>query len=74
VLEQLARRAGLAPRRRGEVDVPYELPDRATLERALLAPGGAAPAIEHSGEEVRNALAASAAPTAPTGSRTGSGI
>lgn len=37
VLEDLARRAGLAPERADEVEVPYEFPDRATLERALLA-------------------------------------
>jgi hypothetical protein len=36
VLDDLARRAGLAPER-AEVEVPYESPDRATLERALLA-------------------------------------
>jgi hypothetical protein len=29
--------AGLTPERTGEVGVPYEFPDRATLERALLA-------------------------------------
>jgi hypothetical protein len=37
VLESLARQAGLAPERTGEVEVPYAFPDRATLERALLA-------------------------------------
>jgi SAM-dependent methyltransferase len=37
VLEALARQAGLAPERMDEVEVPYELPDRTTLERALLA-------------------------------------
>ena len=35
-LEDLARRAGLAPRQAGEVEVPYEAPDRATLEQAFL--------------------------------------
>ena len=37
VLEGLARQAGLAPKGAGKVEVPYEFPDRATLERALLA-------------------------------------
>jgi SAM-dependent methyltransferase len=37
VLEDLARRAGLAPECADEVEVPYEFPDGATLERALLA-------------------------------------
>jgi len=36
VLEDLARQAGLDPIRAGDVDVPFEAPDRATLERALL--------------------------------------
>ena len=63
VLEGLARLAGLRPGRTGEIEVPYELPDQATLERALLAPGGAVPAIEHSGERaVRNAIVEAAAP------------
>jgi SAM-dependent methyltransferase len=35
-LEALARRAGLEPAQAGEVDVPYEAPDRASLERAFL--------------------------------------
>jgi hypothetical protein len=37
VLEDLTRRVGLASERTDEVEVPYEFPDRATLERALLA-------------------------------------
>jgi hypothetical protein len=37
VLEELARQAGLTPQRADQVEVPYEFPDRATLERALLA-------------------------------------
>jgi SAM-dependent methyltransferase len=37
VLENLARGSGLAPERADEVEVPYEFPDRVTLERALLA-------------------------------------
>jgi SAM-dependent methyltransferase len=35
--EKLARQAGLVPVRAGEVEVPYEFPDRATLGRAMLA-------------------------------------
>jgi SAM-dependent methyltransferase len=63
VLEALAIEAGLAPRQTSEVDVPFEVPDRETLERALLAPGGVLPAVEHSGEEaVRQAIAEAAAP------------
>jgi trans-aconitate methyltransferase len=37
VLEGLARQAGLTPQRADEVEMPYEFPDSATLERALLA-------------------------------------
>jgi ubiquinone/menaquinone biosynthesis C-methylase UbiE len=37
VLEDFARRAGLTPERVDEVEVPYEFPDRDTLERAMLA-------------------------------------
>jgi hypothetical protein len=37
LLEGLARQAGLAPESADEVEVSYEFPDRATLERALLA-------------------------------------
>jgi SAM-dependent methyltransferase len=37
VLEELARRAGLAPERAEAVAVPYEFPDRSALERGLLA-------------------------------------
>ncbi len=46
ILEDLARRAGLTPMRAGDVDVPYEAPDRATLEGALLVAAaiGGAPA------------------------------
>jgi hypothetical protein len=36
VLEGLAREAGLTPQRGDEVEVPYEFPNRATLEQALL--------------------------------------
>jgi hypothetical protein len=63
VLEDLARAAGLEPRRAGEVDTPYEAPDGATLERALLAGAGFSSAVGHSGERaVRRAIAESAAP------------
>jgi SAM-dependent methyltransferase len=37
VLEELARAAGVSPERADEVEVPYTFPDRATLERALVA-------------------------------------
>jgi hypothetical protein len=36
VVEGLLHQAGLEPLRVGEVDVPYRVPDEATLERALL--------------------------------------
>jgi hypothetical protein len=49
VLEDLARHAGLEPVEAGDVDVPFEAPDRPTLVRALLAPGAMGPAIERSG-------------------------
>jgi hypothetical protein len=63
VLEELHRRAGLAPVGGGQVEVPFEAPDRETLEQALLTPGGVLPAIEHSGEPaVREAIAAAAEP------------
>jgi SAM-dependent methyltransferase len=63
VLEDLAREAGLEPRRVDEVDVPYSVPDQATLERALLHGAGFLPAVEHSGEErVRTTIIDAAAP------------
>lgn len=63
VLEDLARQAGLDPVSADQVDVPFEAPDQETLGRALLSPGGVAPAIEHSGEEaVRKAILEAAAP------------
>jgi hypothetical protein len=63
VLEELARGIGLDTVRAGEVDVPFEAPDQDTLERALLAPGGVAPAIEHSGEDaVRQTIVEAAEP------------
>jgi SAM-dependent methyltransferase len=61
VLEELARKAGLDPRQTGGIDTPFEVPDRATLEEAMLAAGGVVPAIEHSGEPaVRKAIAEAA--------------
>jgi SAM-dependent methyltransferase len=63
MLEQLARAAGLAPRRAGDVEVPYEAPDLPTLERALLEGSGFLPAVEHAGEQaVRDAITVAAAP------------
>jgi SAM-dependent methyltransferase len=63
VLEDLTREAGLDPGRAGEVDIPYATPDRATLERALLAGAGFLSAIEHSGETaVRKTIVAAAEP------------
>jgi hypothetical protein len=45
------------------IDTPFHAPDQRTLERALLAGGGAVLAIEHSGEDaVRKALVEAAAP------------
>jgi SAM-dependent methyltransferase len=62
VLEGLARRAGLEPRQAGEVDVPYEVPDQATLERAFLVDAGVE-VIEHAGEHaVRRTIVTAAAP------------
>lgn len=79
MLQDLARRVGLASERADEVGVPYELPDRATLERALLAfapilrigPEVAEQVIRRT---VRRMPSRSGDPTARTGSRTGSGI
>ena len=63
VLEELARRAGLRPVRGDEVDAPFRARDEDTLERAVLAAGGTAPAVEHAGEErVREAIARAALP------------
>ncbi|HEY6693976.1 MAG TPA: hypothetical protein VI006_14085 [Solirubrobacteraceae bacterium] len=63
VLEELARQAGLTPERSGEVEVPYEFPDRATLEDALLAIApvyGVGPKLAE--EVVRTTVARAAAP------------
>lgn len=62
-LDELVREAGLDPVRAGAVDVPFEAPDLETMQLALLAPGAAAPVIEHAGEPaVREAIAAAVAP------------
>ncbi|TWP46508.1 class I SAM-dependent methyltransferase [Lentzea tibetensis] len=50
VLESLAVEAGLTVDSTGEIDVPWEAPDRRTLVRALLTAGSYYLAIEHSGE------------------------
>jgi SAM-dependent methyltransferase len=70
VLEALAVEVGLEPGAASDVEVPFEAPDEETLVRALLAPGGALPAIEYSGEgTVRKAIRdASAAFRLPDGS------
>jgi SAM-dependent methyltransferase len=63
VLQRLIGRVGLVPVRAAEVDVPLEAADQATFERAMLASGGVAPAIEHSGEPaVRKRIVEAAAP------------
>jgi len=62
VLEELARKAGLAPVSAAEVDLPFTAPDQATLVRGRIA-AGVLPAIEHSGEAaVRKAIIQAAAP------------
>jgi SAM-dependent methyltransferase len=70
VLERLAREAGLEPERAGEVDVPYEAPDQATLERALLIDAEMLGAIDAVGEEEarRVVLDATARSRRPDGS------
>jgi SAM-dependent methyltransferase len=61
VLERLAREAGLQPTLAAEVDVPFELPDEATLQRAFLADAGPL-VVEHAGEEaVRRTIVEAAA-------------
>jgi hypothetical protein len=63
VLEDLARAAGLHPREADEVDVPYEVPDRATLERAFLVDAGFLGATMQAGEAVaRTTILEAAAP------------
>jgi SAM-dependent methyltransferase len=63
VLEQMLTEAGLLPRATGDVAVPYNPPDRSTLERGLLSAGNLRPIVEHLGEPaVAEALAEAAAP------------
>jgi SAM-dependent methyltransferase len=63
VLEDLARAAGLAPTHADEVDVPYDLPDQAMLERAFLADAGFLDATEHASVQVaRRTIVDAAAP------------
>ena len=61
VLEDLARAAGLRPREAGEVDVPYQVPDQATLERAFLVDAGLLGASERV-ETARRTIVDAAAP------------
>jgi SAM-dependent methyltransferase len=61
VLEDLARAAGLHPKRADEVDVPYVVPDRATLERAFLVDAGFLDATTQAGEEAARATIGEAA-------------
>jgi SAM-dependent methyltransferase len=70
VLEAYALKAGVEPAQAGEVDIPFKARDEEALVRALLAPGGAFLAVEHSGEgAVRKAIRdASAAFRRPDGS------
>jgi len=79
VLEEHVRQAGLTPERTDEVEVPYEFPDRATLEQALLAISP----VYVVGPEVARRVVRETIETAPdrsgesmarTGSRTGSAI
>jgi SAM-dependent methyltransferase len=63
VLEGLARDAGLQPLLADEVDAPFEAADDERLVRALLSPGNAVAAVDHSGEDVvGTAILAAAAP------------
>jgi hypothetical protein len=57
---------GLRPATSGVIDVPFECPDQASFERAILANGGATLAIEHAGEQpVLAAWRAAATPFRP---------
>ena len=75
-LEARARRAGLEPREAGEVDVPFEAPDREALERAFLVDAAGSVRERLGEQEVRRRVAEAAAPfagaTFPTASRTAS--
>jgi SAM-dependent methyltransferase len=63
VLERLAREAGMEPRRSGDVDVPYEVPDEPTLVRALLIDEEMREAVARVGEEeARRAVLGATAP------------
>lgn len=63
VLASLARDAGLEPRSEGTVAVPYEAPDLATLERALLDGAGFGSVLEHAdAATVSRTIAEAAAP------------
>jgi SAM-dependent methyltransferase len=63
VLEQMLTDAGLAPCAAGDVAVPYNPPDRRTLERGLLSAGNLRPLVERLGEAaVTAALVEAAAP------------
>ncbi len=63
VLERMLTAAGLWPGSAGDVAVPYQPPDRRTLERGLLAAGNLQPVVEHAGAAaVVAALAEAAAP------------
>jgi SAM-dependent methyltransferase len=63
VVADLARRAGLEPGAATQVRVPFDAPDEETFVRALLSSGGAAAAIDHSGEDaVRAAIVEAARP------------
>lgn len=62
-LKELAGEAGLLPMRSGEVDVPYVVPDRTTLERALLVDAGLLDAPDCTGRDaVRQVVAEAAGP------------
>jgi len=62
-LEDLARRAGLAPVRYGEVECPFRYADETTALRGLLSSGPSVAAIDNAGEDVvRDATRAAIAP------------
>ena len=62
-LEELARRAGLKPKRTFETDWSWEYPDRDTMLRGLLSPGLSALAVANVGEAtVKDALVAALEP------------
>jgi SAM-dependent methyltransferase len=69
VLEELVREAGLEPRDAAEVEVPFELPDDETLQRAFVVDAGTE-TVRHAGEETirRTALQAATPFRRPDGS------